>query len=48
MKKYLKSIKRSADYSAMESGDHYKNGANPKSRTSRAKSLIDLCDETNY
>jgi hypothetical protein len=30
MKKYLKSIKQSADYSAMESRDHYKNGANPK------------------
>jgi hypothetical protein len=35
MKKYLKSIKQSVDYSTMETGDHSKNGANPKSLTSR-------------
>jgi hypothetical protein len=35
MKKCLKSIKQSADYSAMESGNHSTNGASPKSLTSR-------------
>jgi hypothetical protein len=35
MYKYLKSIKQSADYSAMETGDHFKNGASLKSLTSR-------------
>ncbi|MDR1338622.1 MAG: hypothetical protein LBK58_00950 [Prevotellaceae bacterium] len=38
MKKYLNSFKQSVSFSsrgAMESGDHFKNGANPKSLTSR-------------
>jgi hypothetical protein len=38
MKKYLKSFKQSANFSsvgAMESGNHFKNGASPKSLTSR-------------
>jgi hypothetical protein len=42
MKKYFKSFKQSAAYceSAMESGDHFKNGANLKSLTSRGKFLV--------
>jgi hypothetical protein len=35
MKKYLQNRKQRADYSAMESGDHFKNGASPKSQKSR-------------
>jgi hypothetical protein len=38
MKKFLKRIKQSADYSAVESGYHYKNGANLKSQTSKGNS----------
>jgi hypothetical protein len=40
MKKHLNSFKQSANLSnrgAMESGDHFKNGASPKSLTSRGK-----------
>ncbi|MDR1121263.1 MAG: hypothetical protein LBM08_10130 [Dysgonamonadaceae bacterium] len=39
MKKYLYSCKQRADYNegAMESEDHFKNGANPKSLMSRGK-----------
>jgi hypothetical protein len=39
MKKYLKRIKQSAGYSAVESGYHYKNGASLKSLTSRRNKL---------
>jgi hypothetical protein len=35
MKKYLKRIKQRAEYSAMETGGHFKNGASLKSHTSR-------------
>jgi hypothetical protein len=42
MYKYLKSIKQSADYSAMETGDHFKNGASPKSLMSRRIFLIEV------
>jgi hypothetical protein len=37
MKKHFKNFKQSADYSAntMESGNHSKNGASPKSLMSR-------------
>jgi hypothetical protein len=37
MKKFFLSFKQSVGYNkgAMESGDHFKNGANPKSLTSR-------------
>jgi hypothetical protein len=39
MEKYLNSFKQSAacNEGAMEAGDHFKNGANPKSLTSRGK-----------
>jgi hypothetical protein len=39
MKKFFKKFKQNADYSGsiMESGDHFKNGASPKSLTSRVK-----------
>jgi hypothetical protein len=42
MKTYLKNIKQSADYneSTMETGDHSKNGASPKSLTSRECFLV--------
>ncbi|MDR1180717.1 MAG: hypothetical protein LBL13_01900 [Bacteroidales bacterium] len=42
MKKYLKSFKQNAAYSgsAIESGDHFKNGASPKSLTSRGNLLF--------
>jgi hypothetical protein len=43
MKKYLNSFKHSANLSsegAMESGNHFKNGASPKSHTSRENILI--------
>jgi hypothetical protein len=40
MKRYL-SIKQSAEYSAMESGDHSTNGAIPKSHTSRGNVKVD-------
>jgi NADPH-dependent 7-cyano-7-deazaguanine reductase QueF len=42
MKKYLNSFKHSAGYheGAMESGNHFKNGASPKSLKSRENSLI--------
>ncbi|MDR1338731.1 MAG: hypothetical protein LBK58_01530 [Prevotellaceae bacterium] len=42
MKKYLKRSKQNANLSsrgAMESGDHFKNGASPKSLTSRGNFL---------
>jgi hypothetical protein len=35
MEKSLKRIKQRAAYSAMETGDHFKNGASLKSHTSR-------------
>jgi hypothetical protein len=40
MKKYLKRTQQGADYSAgaMETGDHFKNGASPKSLMSRGNS----------
>ncbi|MDR1182704.1 MAG: hypothetical protein LBL13_12065 [Bacteroidales bacterium] len=42
MKKYLKQMQLHADYgkSAMESGDHSKNGASPKSLMSRNNFFI--------
>jgi hypothetical protein len=43
MKKYFKSFKQNANLSnrgAMESGDHFKNGASPKSLTSRGNKSI--------
>jgi hypothetical protein len=45
MKKYLKKIKQSANFSnegAMEPGDHFKNGASPKSHTIRRNHILNL------
>jgi hypothetical protein len=41
MKKYLKNFKHASyNEGTMESGDHFKNGANPKSLTSRGKTNL--------
>jgi hypothetical protein len=44
MKQYLKSIKQYADNSerTMETGDHFKNGASPKSLMSRENNRINF------
>jgi hypothetical protein len=44
MNEYLKCIKQHADYSerVMETGDHFKNGASPKSQMSRGNCLFIL------
>jgi hypothetical protein len=44
MKKYLKKIKQSANYNegTMESGDHFKNGASPKSHTIRGNFILNV------
>jgi hypothetical protein len=48
IKTYLKRIRQSVDYSTMESGDHFKNGASPKSLMSK-ENLESLCmQKINY
>jgi hypothetical protein len=48
MKKYLKRTQQGAHYSAgaMETGDHFKNGANPKSQTSRGNNYTKTSNES--